>query len=50
MEYVIINEDGCPMRWQSDNSIVVYASYEAAMEDYKDGDTLVPFDEYEGAL
>ena len=50
MDYVIIDKSGCPLRWQSDLSIVIYGSYEAAMEDYTEGDTLVPFDEYEGAL
>lgn len=50
MEYVIIDKDGCPIRHQADYSTIVYPSYEEAMKDFKDGYTLMPFDEYEGAL
>lgn len=49
-DYVIINKDGEILRRQADESIVVYGSYEAAMEDFKEGDSIIPLHEYGRSL
>lgn len=44
--YVIIQDNGEPLRWTDDKKVVIYGGIEDAELDFQEGDTIVTLGEY----
>lgn len=45
-DYIILNKQGEPLRFESDNQIVIYGELEDAELDCIEGETIIPLVEY----
>lgn len=46
VNYVIVQDNGEPLRWTDDNKVVIYGGIEDAEIDFQKGDTIVTLGEY----
>lgn len=46
VNYVIIQDNGEPLRWTDDKKVVIYGGIEDAELDFQEGDTIVTLGEY----
>lgn len=46
VNYVIVQDNGEPLRWTDDKKVVIYGGIEDAELDFQEGDTIVTLGEY----
>lgn len=46
VNYVIVQDNGEPLKWSDDNKVVIYGGIEDAEEDCKEGDKIITLGEY----
>ena len=46
VNYVVIQDNGEPLKWSEDNKVVIYGGFEDAKEDCYEGDKVVTLGEY----
>lgn len=46
VNYVIVQDNGEPLRWTDDSKVVIYGGIEDAELDFQEGDTIVTLGEY----